>query len=87
VIFEKGEAIDDAIRHMYSSDLMFGWGIHVVQEVMLSQCHRRDSLTAVVLSRRSMKLSEERQRWCCHRRIHEEKGHPPRPSNIVASSL
>jgi hypothetical protein len=32
---------------------MFGWGIHVVQEVMLYQCHRRDSMTAVVLSCRN----------------------------------
>ncbi|XP_027349249.1 uncharacterized protein LOC113860896 isoform X2 [Abrus precatorius] len=31
--FEEREAIDDAIRHMYSPDLKNGWGIHVVQEV------------------------------------------------------
>ncbi|TKY64930.1 hypothetical protein E2542_SST07781 [Spatholobus suberectus] len=33
--FEEREAIDDAIRHMYSPDLKNGWGIHVVQEVKL----------------------------------------------------
>ncbi|OIW05474.1 hypothetical protein TanjilG_12065 [Lupinus angustifolius] len=32
---EEREAIDDAIRHMYSPDLNNGWGIHVVQEVKL----------------------------------------------------
>ncbi|XP_078441356.1 gap junction beta-4 protein [Wolffia australiana] len=29
------EAVDDAIRHLYSPDLKAGWGIHVVQEVKL----------------------------------------------------
>lgn len=33
--FVEREAIDDAIRHMYSPDLKNGWGIHVVQEVKL----------------------------------------------------
>ncbi|THG18249.1 hypothetical protein TEA_017193 [Camellia sinensis var. sinensis] len=32
---EERNAIDDAIRHMYSPDLKSGWGIHVVQEVKL----------------------------------------------------
>lgn len=32
---EEEEAINDAIRHMYSPDLKSGWGIHVVQEVKL----------------------------------------------------
>ncbi|KAL2319086.1 hypothetical protein Fmac_032962 [Flemingia macrophylla] len=32
---EEREDIDDAIRHMYSSDLKNGWGIHVFQEVKL----------------------------------------------------
>uniref|UniRef100_A0A0R0F5Q1 OTU domain-containing protein n=1 Tax=Glycine max TaxID=3847 RepID=A0A0R0F5Q1_SOYBN len=35
VSFEEREAIDNAIRHMYSPDLKNGWGIHVVQEVKL----------------------------------------------------
>jgi len=35
VSFLEREAIDDAIRHMYSPDLKNGWGIHVVQEVKL----------------------------------------------------
>jgi len=35
VSFVEREAIDDAIRHMYSPDLKNGWGIHVVQEVKL----------------------------------------------------
>lgn len=35
VSFEERDAIDDAIRHMYSPDLKNGWGIHVVQEVKL----------------------------------------------------
>ncbi|KAJ6712983.1 hypothetical protein OIU79_009053 [Salix purpurea] len=32
---EEREAINDAIKHMYSPDLKNGWGIHVVQEVKL----------------------------------------------------
>uniref|UniRef100_A0A2P2L9X5 Uncharacterized protein MANES_12G008200 n=2 Tax=Rhizophora mucronata TaxID=61149 RepID=A0A2P2L9X5_RHIMU len=32
---EEKEAINGAIRHMYSPDLKTGWGIHVVQEVKL----------------------------------------------------
>ena len=35
VSFEEREAIDNAIRHMYSPDLKNGGGIHVVQEVKL----------------------------------------------------
>jgi len=34
VSFEEGEAIDDVIRQMYSSDLMFGWGIHVLSLIL-----------------------------------------------------
>ncbi|XP_020246174.1 uncharacterized protein LOC109824065 [Asparagus officinalis] len=29
------DAVDEAIRHLYSPDLKAGWGIHVVQEVKL----------------------------------------------------
>lgn len=29
------DLIDDAIKHMYSPDLKYGWGIHVVQELKL----------------------------------------------------
>ncbi|KAL9406886.1 hypothetical protein Peur_003858 [Populus x canadensis] len=32
---EEREAINNAIKHMYSPDLKNGWGIHVVQEVKL----------------------------------------------------
>ncbi|XP_052187509.1 uncharacterized protein LOC127798178 [Diospyros lotus] len=32
---EERNAIDKAIKHMYSPDLKSGWGIHVVQEVKL----------------------------------------------------
>nr|XP_010913004.1 uncharacterized protein LOC105038799 [Elaeis guineensis] len=32
---EAREAVDAAIRHLYSPDLKSGWGIHVVQEVKL----------------------------------------------------
>ncbi|KOM55493.1 hypothetical protein LR48_Vigan10g138500 [Vigna angularis] len=35
VHFVEREAIDDAIRHIYSPDLKNGWGIHVFQEVKL----------------------------------------------------
>ena len=49
VSFEEGEAIDDAIRHMYSPDLMFGWGIHVVQEVkLLAKKEDRFSLDSAI---------------------------------------
>jgi len=34
VSFEEGEAINDVIRQMYSSDLMFGCGIHVLSLIM-----------------------------------------------------
>ncbi|CAL5191405.1 unnamed protein product [Lathyrus oleraceus] len=49
VSFEEGEAIDDAIRHMYSPDLRFGWGIHVVQEVkLLAKKEDRFSLDSAI---------------------------------------
>ncbi|KAI6686727.1 hypothetical protein NL676_032640 [Syzygium grande] len=32
---EEKEAVEGAIRHMYSPDLKSGWGVHVVQEVKL----------------------------------------------------
>lgn len=32
---EEKEVIESAIKHMYSPDLKFGWGIHVVQELKL----------------------------------------------------
>ncbi|XP_004492061.1 uncharacterized protein [Cicer arietinum] len=49
VSFEEREAIDDAIRHMYSPDLKFGWGIHVVQEVkLLAKKEDRFSLDSAI---------------------------------------
>ncbi|XP_072950203.1 uncharacterized protein [Typha angustifolia] len=32
---ERKEAVDAAVRHLYSPDLKAGWGIHIVQEVKL----------------------------------------------------
>ncbi|KAK7273123.1 hypothetical protein RIF29_14169 [Crotalaria pallida] len=46
---EEREAIDDAIRHMYSPDLKNGWGIHVVQEVkLLAKKEDRFSLDSAI---------------------------------------
>ncbi|KAJ0095034.1 hypothetical protein Patl1_16979 [Pistacia atlantica] len=46
---EDREAINDAIRHMYSPDLKKGWGIHVVQEVkMLAKKEDRVGLDSAI---------------------------------------
>lgn len=43
------EAIDGAIRHMYSPDLKNGWGIHVVQEIkMLAKKDQRVDLDSAI---------------------------------------
>ncbi|RWW18227.1 hypothetical protein GW17_00017804 [Ensete ventricosum] len=43
------EAVDVAIRHLYSPDLKAGWGIHVVQEVkLLAKKADREGLDAAI---------------------------------------
>ncbi|WOL12857.1 hypothetical protein Cni_G21625 [Canna indica] len=43
------EAVDVAIRHLYSPDLNSGWGVHVVQEVkLLAKKADRESLDAAI---------------------------------------
>ena len=45
---ERSE-IDAAIKYMYSPDLKFGWGIHVVQEVkLLAKKQDRDGLDSAI---------------------------------------
>ncbi|PSR84743.1 Pleckstriny-like domain family A member [Actinidia chinensis var. chinensis] len=46
---EEREAIDAAIRHMYSPDLRSGWGVHVVQEVkLLAKKEDREGLDSAI---------------------------------------
>lgn len=46
---EDRDAINDAIKHMYSPDLKNGWGIHVVQEVkMLAKKEDRVRLDSAI---------------------------------------
>ncbi|XP_047315109.1 uncharacterized protein LOC124919034, partial [Impatiens glandulifera] len=46
---DERKAIDAAIKHLYSPDLKFGWGIHVVQEVkLLAKKADRESLDAAI---------------------------------------
>lgn len=46
---EDRDAINDAIKHMYSPDLKNGWGIHVVQEVkMLAKKEDRVGLDSAI---------------------------------------
>ncbi|MQL83008.1 hypothetical protein Taro_015487 [Colocasia esculenta] len=56
----KKEAMDAAIRHLYSPDLKMGWGIHVVQEVkLLARKADREALDSAIQELLDLGLQRE----------------------------